>query len=192
MKISEIKERKIIHRPTPDFDEYGKRIYHAYEYYLAYNPGFKGNETQRLFAKWIDMAVFTLIFHFIFNKILIVSILLSIPCVIILGSTTEFYWGTTLGKKIFRMKVIDDEGNYPKLLKSLQRNLLCLANFYPVFSEYTVKTVAMGRRTGTRMNFSMHLNNKICKTYIVKESKITEIKSLLDVELPKNKERLIE
>jgi hypothetical protein len=192
LKISEIKERKIIHRPTPDFDEYGKRIYHAYEYYLAYNPGFKGNETQRLFAKWIDMAVFTLIFHFIFNKILIVSILLSIPCVIILGSTTEFYWGTTLGKKIFRMKVIDDEGNYPKLLKSLQRNLLCLANFYPVFSEYTVKTVAMGRRTGTRMNFSMHLNNKICKTYIVKESKITEIKSLLDVELPKNKERLIE
>lgn len=192
MKISEIKERKIIHRPTPDFDEYGKRIYHAYEYYLTYNPGFKGNETQRLFAKWIDMAVFTLIFHFIFNKILIVSILLSIPCVIILGSTTEFYWGTTLGKKIFRMKVIDDEGNYPKLLKSLQRNLLCLANFYPVFSEYTVKTVAMGRRTGTRMNFSMHLNNKICKTYIVKESKITEIKSLLDVELPKNKERLIE
>jgi hypothetical protein len=192
LKISEIKERKIIHRPTPDFDEYGKRIYHAYEYYLTYNPGFKGNETQRLFAKWIDMAVFTLIFHFIFNKILIVSILLSIPCVIILGSTTEFYWGTTLGKKIFRMKVIDDEGNYPKLLKSLQRNLLCLANFYPVFSEYTVKTVAMGRRTGTRMNFSMHLNNKICKTYIVKESKITEIKSLLDVELPKNKERLIE
>ncbi|GAA4155280.1 hypothetical protein GCM10022217_13290 [Chryseobacterium ginsenosidimutans] len=192
MKISEIKERKIIHRPTPDFDEYGKRIYHAYEYYLAYNPGFKGNETQRLFAKWIDMAVFTLIFHFIFNKVLIVSILLSIPCVIMFGTITEFYWGTTLGKKIFRMKVIDDEGNYPKLLKSLQRNLLCLANFYPVFSEYTVKTVAMGRRTGTRMNFSMHLNNEICKTYIVKESKIDEIRSLLDIEQHQNKERLIE
>lgn len=191
MKISEIKERKIIHRPTPDFDEYGKRIYHAYEYYLAYNPGFKGNETQRLFAKWIDMAVFTLIFHFIFNKILIVSILLSIPCVILLGSTTEFYWGTTLGKKIFRMKVIDDEGNYPKLLKSLQRNLLCLANFYPVFTEQTYKS-PYGKKSSTQMNFSMHLNNKICKTYIIKESKITEIKSLLDVELPKNKERLIE
>jgi hypothetical protein len=191
LKISEIKERKIIHRPTPDFDEYGKRIYHAYEYYLAYNPGFKGNETQRLFAKWIDMAVFTLIFHFIFNKILIVSILLSIPCVILLGSTTEFYWGTTLGKKIFRMKVIDDEGNYPKLLKSLQRNLLCLANFYPVFTEQTYKS-PYGKKSSTQMNFSMHLNNKICKTYIIKESKITEIKSLLDVELPKNKERLIE
>lgn len=182
MKISEIKERKIIHRPTLSFDGYGKRIYHAYEYYLSYNPGFKGNETQRLFAKWIDMAIFTLIFFFICNKIFIVSILLSIPCVIIAGTVTEFYFGTTLGKKIFRMKVIDDDGNYPGFSKSLARNLLCLANFYPVFSEYTTKTVAMGWRRGTQMNFSMHLNNKICKTYIVKESKIPEIKELLEAD----------
>ncbi|GAA5102604.1 hypothetical protein GCM10023210_43760 [Chryseobacterium ginsengisoli] len=192
MKISEIKERKIIHRPTLDFDEYGKRIYHAYEYYLAYNPGFKGNETQRLFAKWIDMAVFTLIFHFIFNKILIISVLLSIPCVIIFGAITEFYWETTLGKKIFRMKVIDDEGNYPSLSKSLLRNFLCLVNFYPVFTEYIPLPNKIGGLSTSRLNFSMHLNNKICKTYIVKESKIEEIRSLLDIEQSKNKERLIE
>jgi hypothetical protein len=192
LKISEIKERKIIHRPTLDFDEDGRRIYHAYEYYLPYNPGFKNNETQRLFAKWIDMAVFSLIFHFLFNKVLILSILLSIPCVIIFGAITEFYFGTTLGKKIFRMKVIDDEGTYPSFLKSISRNILCLANFYPFFSERTTKTVAMGTRTGTVMNFSIHMNNKICKTYIVKESKIEEIRSLLDVEPPKNNERLID
>lgn len=192
MKISEIKERKIIHRPTLHFDGSGKRIYHAYEYYLPYNPGFKGSETQRLFAKWIDMAVFTLIFHFVFNKVLIVSVLFSVPAVIISGAVTEFYLGTTLGKKIFRLKVIDDEGNYPGFYKSLARNVLCLANFNPVFSEYTSKTVAMGWRKGTQMNFSMHLNNKICKTYIVKESKITEIRSLLDTGPPENNERLID
>jgi len=191
LKISEIKERKIIHRPTLDFDEYGKRIYHAYEYYLPYNPGFKGNETQRLFAKWIDMAVFTLIFYLIFRKVLMISILFSIPCVIILGLITEFYWGATLGKKVFRMKVIDDEGNYPSFLKSLERNSLCLANFYPVFTEQTYRS-PYGKKTSTQMNFSMHLNNKICKTYIVKESKIEEIRNLLNVESPKNKERLIE
>lgn len=192
MKISEIKERKIIHRPTLHFDGYGKRIYHAYEYYLPYNPGFKGNETQRLFAKWIDMAVFVLIFHFIFNKVLIVSVLFSVPAVIISGAVTEFYFGTTLGKKIFRMKVIDEEGNDPGFYKSLARNVLCLANFDPVFSEYTSRTVAMGWRKGPQMNFSMHLNNKICKTYIVKESKINEIRSLLDTQQPENNERLIE
>jgi len=192
VKISEIKERKIIHRPTLDFDEDGKRIYHAYEYYLPYNPGFKNSETQRLFAKWIDMAVFSLIFYFLLNKVLIVSILLSIPCVIVFGAISEFYFGTTLGKKIFRMKVIDDEGNYPGFLKSISRNILCLANFYPVFSEYTNRSVAMGTRSGTQMNFSMHMNNTICNTYIVKESKLEEIRSLLDVESPKNNEQLID
>ena len=121
-----------------------------------------------------------------------VSILFSIPCVIIFGAITEFYFGTTLGKKIFRIKVLDDDGNYPGFLKSLKRNFLCLANFYPVFTEYTSKSVAMGTRSGTHMNFSMHLNNKICKTYIVKESKIDEIRSLLDVEQHTQNKQLID
>lgn len=186
MKISEIKERKVIHRPTFDFDRYGKRIYHAYEYYLPYNPGFKGNETQRLFAKWIDMALFSALFYYLFHENILISIGLSIPAVIISGSITETYFGTTLGKKIFRMKVIDDEGNYPVFLHSLKRNLLCLANLFPLFTEYSSKTAAMGRRTGIQMNFRMHLNNKICTTYIVKESKMMEIKSILDAEQPQH------
>ncbi|WP_029297416.1 RDD family protein [Chryseobacterium hispalense] len=191
MKISEIKERKVIHRPTPDFDRFGKRIYHAYEYYLTYNPGFKGNETQRLFAKWIDMAVFAGLFHYLFHQNFLINIALSVPAVIISGGITEWYFGTTLGKKIFRMKVIDDEGNYPVFLHSLKRNFLCLANLYPAFTEYSSKSVAMGQRTGIQMNFRMYLNNKICKTYIVKESKMEEIRSLLDVET-KEKNKLLE
>ena len=186
MKISEIKERKVIHRPTLDFDRYGKRIYHAYEYYLPYNPGFKGNETQRLFAKWIDMAIFSALFYYLFHENILISIGLSIPAVIISGAITESYLGTTFGKKIFRMKVIDDEGNYPAFFHSLKRNLLCLVNLFPIFTEYSSKTVAMGQRTGIQMNFRMHLNNKICTTYIVKESKMEEIKSVLDTEHPKH------
>lgn len=192
MKISEIKERKIIHRPTQSFNEFGKRIYHAYEYHLPYNPGFKGNETERLFAKWIDLLVFSLIFFYLFHTIIIISVFLSIPCVIIFGAISEHYFGTTLGKKIFKIKVLDDEGNYPSLLKSLKRNFLCLTNLSPIFSEYTSRTVAMGKRTGARMNFSMHLNNTICETYIVKESKIDEIRSLLNNEQNKKKVRLVD
>lgn len=187
MKISEIKERKVIHRPTPDFDRFGKRIYHAYEYYLTYDPGFKGNETQRLFAKWIDMALFAVLFYYLLYENPFTAVLFSIPSVIISGAVTEYYFGTTLGKKIFRMKVIDDEGNYPVFFHSLKRNLLCLANLLPIFSEYSSKTIAMGRRTGIQMNFRMYLNNKICKTYIIKESKMEEIRSLMDVEPLENK-----
>ncbi|MEY8760666.1 RDD family protein [Chryseobacterium tongliaoense] len=178
MKISEVKERKIIHRPTQQFDEWGYRIYHAYEYYLPYNPGYKGNETERLFAKVIDMLPFFLIFFMLFKIHALISVLLCIPVVIISGTLTEMYRGTTLGKKIFRIKVLNDYGNYPGFLKSLQRNVLCLANFYPVFTDYIPPNSAI-RSAGTQMNFSMHMNNKICKTYIVKESKIPEIKELL-------------
>ncbi len=186
MKISEIKERKVIHRPTLDFDRYGKRIYHAYEYYLPYNPGFKGNETLRLFAKWIDMALFAALFYYFFHENILISIGLSIPAVIISGAITESYFGTTLGKKIFRMKVIDDEGNFPTFLHSLKRNFLCLANLFPLFTEYGTKSLAMGRRTGIQVNFRMYLNNKMCTTYIIKENKLEEIRSLLDVDLPRN------
>lgn len=86
------------------------------------------------------------------------------------------------------MKVIDDFGNYPDFFTSLKRNFLCLANFYPSFSEHTSRTVAMGTRTTIRTNMSMHMNNKICKTYIVKESKIKEIRSKLNIK-PDGKEQ---
>lgn len=191
MKISDIKERKIIHRPTLDFDEYGKRIYHAYEYHLPYNPSFKGNETQRLFAKWIDIAIFSCFINFLLNKSIIFNILLSIPLVIVLGAISEYYFGTTLGKKIFRMKVIDDEGNHPKFGKSLKRNILCLVNLLPVFTEKTYRN-PYGKKTSTQMNFRMYLNNKICKTYLIKESKLSEVKDMLQTENNKNNERLID
>lgn len=93
MKISEIKERKIIHRPTLDFDEDGKRIYHAYEYYLPYNPGFKNSETQRLFAKWIDMAVFSLIFISYSTKCLLSVFCFQYRALLFSGQSANFISG---------------------------------------------------------------------------------------------------
>ncbi|MBB6330610.1 hypothetical protein HNP24_001560 [Chryseobacterium sediminis] len=185
MKISELKEKRIIHRPTRSFDEWGNRIYNEFEYELPYNPVHKNNETERLFAKIFDMIPFCMVFIFIFHLPVISGILFSIPCVIISGTFCEWHFGTTLGKKIFKLKILDDNGNQPVFAKSLLRNVLCLANFCPVFTEYTSKTVAMGTRTGTQMSFSMHLNNKICKTYIVKENKAKEIQELLQHESKK-------
>ncbi|MDR6923786.1 RDD family protein [Chryseobacterium sp. 2987] len=179
MKISETKEKKIIHRPTRYFDEQGNRIYNSFEYDLPYNPSYKDSERKRVFAKLIDMLPFFLIFLIIGKEIAIVSFIYSIPCVIIFGAISETYWGTTLGKKVFKMKVIDDFGNYPRFLKSLSRNFLCLINFFPVFTDYIPPAHHTWEAEGTRMNFSMHLNNTICKTYIVQESRIKEIKAML-------------
>jgi len=179
LKISEIKEKRIIRRATRNFDLFGNRIYDEFEYEFPYNPYYKGNERERLFAKVIDMIPFFLIFFFVFHKMYLISILLSILCVILFGTFTESYWGTTLGKKIYRIKVINEEGNYPGFLHSMARNFLCLVNFSPIFTDYVPPpNSVMGVET-TNMNFSMHMNNTICKTYIVKESKIKEIKHLL-------------
>ncbi|WP_165439458.1 RDD family protein [Chryseobacterium phocaeense] len=179
MRISELKERRIIRRPTRQFDEYGYRIYNSYEYDFPYDTTYKGSERERLFAKLIDIIPFFLIFFFLFKEIVILCFLYSIPCVIISGTVSELYRGTTLGKTVFKIRVIDDFGNYPGLLLSLKRNFLCLANFHPIFSDYIPPVNHTWEKESTQMNFSMNLNNKICKTYIVKENKIQEIRNLL-------------
>ncbi|MCJ7932263.1 MAG: RDD family protein [Chryseobacterium sp.] len=182
MKISELKEKKIIHRPTRYFDESGKRIYNEFEYEIPYNPVHKSNETERLFAKIIDMIPFFLVFFILFHQPVFICLLLSVPGVIILGSFCEWYVGTTLGKKVFKLTILDDHGNHPGFIKSLQRNVLYLANFWPVFTDYIPPPNRTWEAETTQMNFSMHINNRLCKTYIVKESKIKEIKELLTQE----------
>lgn len=179
MKISELKDRRIIRRPTREFDEFGYRIYNSFEYDFPYDATYKGNETERLLAKLIDILPFFLIFFFVFEKMVFICFLYSIPCVMISGTLFEWYWGTTLGKSVFKIKVIDDFGKYPGLLLSLKRNVLCLANFWPIFSDYIPPANHTWEEEHTEMHFSMNLNNKICKTYIVKGNKIQEIRNLL-------------
>ncbi|WP_318845428.1 RDD family protein [Chryseobacterium sp. JV558] len=98
---------------------------------------------------------------------------------IISGTFCEWYFGTTLGKKIFKLKILDDNGNQPGFIKSLQRNILVLANLWVVFTDINPSPAQTGNTGGTQVNFRMHLNNKICKTHIVKENKLIEIRELL-------------
>ena len=179
-KISELKIKKTINRPTRQFDVLGKRIYNEFEYDLPYNASFRNNERQRIFAKIIDLLPFFLVFFFIFHHPAFLSILYSIISVILCGTLTETIWGTTLGKKIFRIKVIDDCGNHPKILKSLCRNLLCLATFKLLFNDYIPPLDEVLKIEHKETNFTMHMNNKLCKTYIIKEAQFLEIKKLLE------------
>lgn len=183
MRISELTERKTTRRATRNFDFEGKRIYNEFEYDLPYKVHFHGSDHKRQVAKYIDMAAFFLVLYFIFKLPIIYSFIGSIPLVMIFGSVTETLWGTTLGKKLFKIKVIDDYGNYPEISKSLKRNVLCLANFYPKFSEHTTKDVAFGTQTRFRTDLSMHMNNKLCHTYTIKESQLWTLRKMLDSQI---------
>ncbi|REC51802.1 hypothetical protein DRF62_16705 [Chryseobacterium piscium] len=183
-RISELKERKIIRRATRNFDSNGNRIYNEFEYDLPYKSEFSGSEKLRILAKIIDVIPLFLAFFFLFQQPAIISLLFSIPSVILLGAVFETLFGTTLGKKVLKLKVIDDNGNYPKILKSLWRNFLCLVVFYPVFDDFI--PMAPNEILGIEhkeTNFTMHMNNKLCKTYIVKESQIPKIRKLLNYKI---------
>ncbi|MFC4686167.1 RDD family protein [Epilithonimonas pallida] len=164
MKISELKQRKVIHRPTRDFDLEGNRIYEEFEYFSKFNPDYKNSGLERLGAKLIDLAVFfPLLYFFIQNAIF--SITVAILCVIIYGSILEHIVGNTLGKNIFKICVIDDYAQSPDLKRSFKRNFLCLINLFPYFQDNLDRFGVWGMR----MYFNMSFNNKISKTYIVKK-----------------------
>ncbi len=186
MKISELKENKTTRRATRNFDSEGRRIYEFFEYEIPYDTSYEKNRRDRFCSKIIDMIPFTLLFVFILHKPLIFAVILSIPCAIVLGSVTEHFFGCTLGKKIFKIKVIDDYGNYPNILKSFARNLLCLANLFFFWINYEHPENESSNKS-MRMDFHMHFNNEICKTYIVKEIKMEEIRKLLHNRFSLNK-----
>ncbi|SHL76336.1 RDD family protein [Chryseobacterium contaminans] len=176
MRISELKVHRIIHRPSRMADKYGHRIFEEYEYDFKYNPYFKNSETQRLFAKTIDILPWILILIFLFNLTVLQSLLISIAIVIVYGAICETIFGKTLGKKIFRLIVVDDFAHKPSLSRSLKRNILCLINLFPTFTDHQDRTGVWK----TVMNFNMYLNNKFAKTYIVKEKMLKEIKQMLE------------
>ncbi|REC50180.1 RDD family protein [Chryseobacterium pennipullorum] len=179
MRISQLKERRIIHRPTSDFDHEGKRIYKVFEYDFTYDPSYPGSGRERLYAKIIDALPFIFIFFCLLKYPLFISVILSLPCILVAGTISEMYWGTTLGKRMFKINVIDDFGNFPGLWLSLKRNILCFINFCPEFADFIPPPNQTWQAESTELKFSMNLNNKICKTYIVKQSKIKEIRELL-------------
>ncbi|WP_193810634.1 RDD family protein [Kaistella flava (ex Peng et al. 2021)] len=179
MKISELKESKTIRRPTKAFDKSGNRIYEELQYDFPFREIQNLFGSERLFSKIIDILPLFLILHVFFHFELLHSFLYAIPAVIISGTILETIFGSTLGKKIFDLKVIDDFGRFPNFSKSLKRNLLCLINLFPSFYDFQSKSSGVWL---TGVNFNMQLNNKFCKTYVVKSKVAEKIKEMLNSE----------
>ena len=74
----------------------------------------------------------------------------------------EAYVGWTVGKRIVRMKVVDEAGNKIGLSKSIVRNLLRLVDGLPAFNILGIVLIyasAKGQRFGDR----------IARTYVAKK-----------------------
>ncbi len=177
LKISELKEIKTIRRPSKKFDEKGDRIYQMLEFETKFTKTIKEKGVLRFMAKLIDLIPFVLLFYFVFKIDLSLTLVYSILLVILLGAIFESIWGKTLGKHILGLTVMDDEGKNPDFLKSLKRNSLCVLNFFPAKSDFMDDTAGL---YGTRVVFSMNLNNKYSQTYVVDKKENSKIKILLN------------
>ncbi len=176
MKISELKEIKTIRRPTQVFDESGNRIYERKDFEFKVSSSIKEKGVERFFAKLIDITPYFLILYFLLNIHWFKALLISVLLVIVTGAVFEALLGTTLGKYLFKLKVLDDDGKKPSFFKSLKRNALGLLNLFPGHSDFTDDSYGL---YGTRVVFSMHLNNKWSQTYVVNNFELQKIKELL-------------
>jgi len=140
---------------------------------MPYDPRMKGNQIVRAIAKLIDLSPFLIIMYFI-ELNLVQKICISIILVLIQNTFLETIYGKTLGKRIFKIRVINDKASNPDFILSLNRNILSVLNLIPIY--IFGDTINPYENDGFR--FHMNLNNNICKTHVIRESKLTEIRKL--------------
>ncbi|RZJ43192.1 MAG: RDD family protein [Chryseobacterium sp.] len=174
-KISEIKIAKEVSRIK--FDENRNRYRENLIFDVRYNPTDIDVEKKRTNAKIIDV-VLGLILSIILVKIIRFNagffdyLSFTILIVFILNSILENLYGKSVGKYFLKIKVINDEGNNPSLLKSFRRNFLTLVH---VLSGFRFKPAYAIEPLPLKRNY----HNDVCKTYIINDSKFDEIKILL-------------
>lgn len=132
MKISELKEFRKVNRPTKEFVN-GKRVYEEIEFEIKYDPNIK-NSSYRLFAKIVDISIGIGLLSFLIsnNLIELKSTIYFLPLFLILqNSILESVFGSSIGKLIFWIEVVNDECRHVNLLKSFERNIY---SFLLIFS----------------------------------------------------------
>ena len=168
--ISEIRVAKTVRRPA--MDGYGNRYYEELTFLMKYNRRIESH-FPRAWAKCIDVLIFLLpALQFIHDFWL--SMAIAIALANIYGTISEHKRGDTLGKYLLGLKVIDDTGNYPGFWLSLKRNMLAIFDLTPLPGTSISFPVA-GEST---FRYNMNLNNRLCNTYVVGASRISEIQAL--------------
>jgi uncharacterized RDD family membrane protein YckC len=174
-KISEIKIAKEVSRIR--FDENRNRYRENLIFDVRYNPTDIDVEKKRTNAKIIDVVlgltlsiILVKIIHFDAGFFDYLSF--TILIVFISNSILENLYGKSVGKYFLKIKVINDKGHNPSILKSFRRNFLTLVY---VLSGFRFKPAYAIEPLPLKRNF----HNAVCKTYIINDSKFDEIKMIL-------------
>jgi hypothetical protein len=169
-KISEIRIEKKVRRPA--MDEYGNRYHEELTFLMKYSPRIESH-FPRAWAKCIDLLIFLLpALQFIHGFWL--SMAIAIALVDIYGTISEHKRGDTLGKYLLGLKVIDDTCNYPGFWLSLKRNALAIFDLTPLPGT----SISFPLTVESTFRYNMNLNNRLCNTYVVEASRISEIQAL--------------
>ncbi|WP_207426645.1 RDD family protein [Pedobacter sp. SYSU D00535] len=183
-RISEIAITRRVGRPYRGAD--GLLYYEYLDYTERYKPNVE-NDVLRFWAKLIDLLPFLIpVYGYLVRVGLsidifgleVVAVAISVSMVIIYGSVMEYYFGTTPGKWLLGLCVINDLGTKPNFRLSLKRNILCLGNLAknPILSLFSYPWWSA---TGRVKRGTMSFNNDVCTTYVVEIKKLKEIRERL-------------
>ena len=143
-----------------------------YDYEFPLNPNIDGFWI-RLFAKLFDYGIYLGLFYLIDRLLIEINLypfLIAFLALFIINPIFESLTGSTFGKYVFGMRVIDDFGENPSFLTSFIKNLLQL--FSIVFLILSSSTI---------LEDEMFFHNKRTFTYTIwnkdKEKIITELKN---------------
>ena len=112
MKISELKIYQKVNRPSSD--EFGNRVYEEIEFEKNFDPTEK-SLNRRFFSKIIDLLfaiiieVFLLKFGFITTENIFYDLLIILGIMIFVSTIMESFIGSSVGKLIFNLEVINDD-----------------------------------------------------------------------------------
>lgn len=133
LKISELKEIRKVNRPTKKIID-GKRVYEEIEFEIRYDPNIR-NDSYRLFAKIIDILIGIIILYFLVNKhfIELTPTVYFLPVFLIfLNSVLESIFGSSIGKLILWIEVVNDKCKHLNILKSFERNFYSFLLFFSI------------------------------------------------------------
>lgn len=141
--------------------------------HLAYRAS-KNSIYLRGLAAVIDAIILLIIMVFIdaeFNPYSIESVIVWIVYCTVL----ESFFGFTIGKLIFRLRVVDLKGNNPKWYQGLIRNGLF------IFEKHILLTFFMfiGLYVASNSKFKQRIGDKLCKTYVIYNKDLIEYKELM-------------
>lgn len=175
MTISDLTETKTVRRAYTD--GFGNRKMGVQEYEVKYNYEIE-NDSFRILAKIIDLALVAFSMHFmVLNEIISLNLIIyTFPvCFILYNTIMESMLGSSIGKILLNIAVLNEKAENLSFVKSLQRTFLS----FLLILLYVIPNIGLH-------HFWEYLDKKYLdyNIYIIARNKRKEIKQMLHQHLP--------